>query len=114
MRGSGKGGEGGKDGAQVPAQLMKVIKGSVSSPATKAAESETSKNMASKTAVGVKRGLLGYYNDLTATGKSQTAALRDIEDPEEKEEAEAVLKKMKKKQKKAEAEAFPDSDDESA
>ena len=55
---------GGKGGAHVaPDELMQAIKGSVSSPATKAAEAQTSKNMASKTAVGVKRGLLALYND---------------------------------------------------
>ena len=95
----------------VPDELMEAIKGSVSSPATKAAEAQASKNMASKTAVGVKRGVLALYNELTATVKSLKAELRHIEDPEEREEAEAVLNKVKKQQKKAEAAAFPDSDD---
>jgi hypothetical protein len=68
--------------------------------------------MASKTAAGLKRQLLGLYNDLAETVKSKEASLCEIVGSEERHEAERVLGKMKKKLKKAEEAAFDDSDSE--
>jgi hypothetical protein len=99
-----------KGGLKLSGGILDAIREAGSSPLTKAAESQTSKNMAKKTKLGLKRQRLSFYNELTATVKSKQVALSEIADPAERADEEAVLVKIKKKLKKAEAEALADSD----
>jgi hypothetical protein len=65
-----------------------ILKTCAASPSTKNAESQAVKNMASKTAAGLKRHILGLYNDLAEMVKSKEASLCEIVGSEEGREAE--------------------------